>query len=198
MVKERTNQNPTPAAPRKSSPDADYAWLSTVEDKLVFAFVDDTTLLQRARTKIACRGTPAKPVKITLPPNRKGQLNVAAIGDSVNNLAVIAERKLDEDEEQAAQEKFTYWKSNRDLLAHRLGRESSTLRWKACRSDRYEDGIKSYQARLAAAGKELAQIGSVAEPANHRWMAKRPQAPVPGRSMEDRERDAQANAASLF
>lgn len=174
-----------------------WKWLTDVENMLVHAFIDDATMLLRVRTKIACRGTPAKPVKITLPPNRKDKLNVAGLGDTVNHLAVIAERKLTTDEETAVLSRWEWAKANRDLLAHRMERESSTLRWKACPSDEYGSPLKIYQRRLAEAGKVLAGMGALAEPETHRWQAKR-KAPVPGRSMEDRERDAQANAASLF
>lgn len=175
-----------------------WQWLTDVENMLVHAFVDDATMLLRVRTKIACRGTPAKPVKITLPPNRKDKLNVAGLGDTVNHLAKIAERPLTTEEEAAVLARFEWAKGNRDLLAHRMSRESATLRWKACPSDEYGSPLKIYQRRLAEAGKVLAVMGALAEPETHRWQAKRPQAPAPGRSMEDRERDAQANAASLF
>ena len=174
-----------------------WQWLTDVENMLVHAFIDDATMLLRVRTKIACRGTPAKPVKITLPPNRKEKLNVAGLGDTVNHLAKIAERPLTAEEETAVLARFEWAKSNRDLLAHRMGRESATLRWKACPSDEYGSPLKIYQRRLAEAGKALARMGALAEPETHRWQDKR-KAPVAGRSMEDRERDAQANAASLF
>jgi len=174
---------------------APYKWLSEVEEKLLFVFVDDALLLQRARIRIAVRGTPAKPVKITMPKNRKGQLNVANLGDSVFHLARVADRELDADEEQAAQEKFTYWKSNRDELSHRMGRESATIRWKGCTSDAYTFGVNAYQARLAVAGRHLSALGSIQEPSNHKWMPRIAQGSLSAKDMD--ERQAQADRLAL-
>ncbi len=171
-----------------------YKWLSEVEEKLLFVFVDDAILLQRARLRITVRGTSAKPVKITTPQNRKGQLNVASLGESVFHLARVADRELDADEEQAAQEKFTYWKTNRDLLAHRMGRESATVRWKGCKSDAYTFGINAYQARLAVAGRHLSALGSIQEPSNHKWMPRIAQG-LTAKDMD--ERQAQADKLAM-
>lgn len=175
---------------------APYKWLTDVENKLIYAFIDDQTLLQRVRTKIACRGIPGAPVRITMPPNRKGQLNVANLGDSVNYFAKIADRPLSAEEEESALARFEWCKANRDLLAHRMGRESSTLRWKACPSDEYGSPLKIYQRRLADAGKFLAGMGVLPEPEHHRWKSK-PKAATVGRSDEQREADAQRNATAM-
>lgn len=174
-----------------------WQWLTDVENMLVHAFVDDATMLLRVRTKIACRGTPAKPVKITLPPNRKDKLNVAGLGDTVNHLAKIAERPLTAEEETAVLARFEWAKSNRDLLAHRMERESATLRWKACPSDEYGSPLKIYQRRLAEAGKVLAGMGApLAEPEHHRWQSK-PRPATTGRTDAQREADAQRNAEMM-
>lgn len=81
--------------------------------------------------------------------------------------------------------------ANRDLLAHRCGRPSATIRWQGHPSDRYNDGPGNYRRRLAAIGAELGALGWLTEPTGHPWRSKA----TPGPSLDERDSAAEKAAA---
>jgi hypothetical protein len=84
--------------------------------------------------------------------------------------------------------------SNRDLLAHRIGRETATRRWQSEVSDRYNAGAGPYRWRLADVGAVLADLGWLPMPDNHPWKRRKP---ATRDDMAERERMAEATAAQM-
>ncbi len=194
-----TPKNPTPTHRPKgdggleSSPSASndpWRWLSHVEDLCRKAFVQDSTILDRARAKTAVRNKDRLQVDVREPPRRKGELNVLSAGSALGgNFNKLLEATLPPDLEAIAQAKALTGRNNRDLLAHRVSRPA-TIGWQGHASDRYIHP-RAYRARLGAIGDAMVELGWVCEPPARPWGPK-----VIPKPMDDtgREADAQANA----
>lgn len=84
--------------------------------------------------------------------------------------------------------------ANRDLLAHRIGRETATRRWQSEVSDRYSVGPGPYRWRMADVGAVLADLGWLPMPDDHPWKRRKP---ATRDDMAERERMAEATAAQM-
>ena len=180
---------PKPIDPRQAA----YHWLSQVEDLCRKAFLPDEAIIARSRAKIASRSRPLKTVKVDVPKKVKEQLHVLPVAGALDSWLARLDEPMSKADEQKAGEQASRGMANRDLLAHRIGRPSATIRWQGCPTDEYNKGARAYRRRLAAVGHEIAALGYIPEPANHPWRQKRQESEP---DMSQREADAEANAAA--
>lgn len=193
----RNHQAEEPEDPKAKNPRDDaYHWLSEVEALCRKAFVPDEVIIARSQVKIASRSRPLKKVKIDAPKKEKGQLHVISVSESMDSWLRRLDAPLSPEDEQKAGEKASIGMANRDLLAHRIGRPNPSIRWQGCPTDMYDRGARSYRRRLANVGREIASLGWIGEPSNHPWRPKT-NFPLPGKSDEQREADAQRNAEMM-
>ena len=180
---------PKPIDPRQAA----YHWLSQVEDLCRKAFVPDETIIARSRAKIASRSRTLKTVKVDVPKKVKEQLHVVSVANSMDSWLARLDAPMSPEDERKAGEQASRGMANRDVLAHRIGRPSATIRWQGCPTDEYNKGARAYRRRLAAVGREIAALGYIPEPANHPWRQKRQESKP---DMSQREADAEPNAAA--
>ena len=194
MAIERIGSQPKSGEASPHSPlDDAYRWLSQVEDLCRRAFLPDAAILDRSMAKIAARTRPLNTVKVDVPKKVKEQLHVLSVANSMDSWLARLDAPLSPGDQRKAEEQASRGMANRDLLAHRIGRPSGTIRWQGCPTDLYTKGGRAYRGRLAAIGREMAALGWLPEPQSHPWRQKR-QESAP--DMSQRELDADANAAA--
>lgn len=196
MPEPKHNKQPSSSdVPKPPNPlDEAYHWLSEIEELCRKAFIPDSAILERSRAKIASRSRPLKTIKVEAPPKVKGQLHVLPVADALDSWLARLDEPMSEADERKAGEQASRGMANRDLLAHRIGRPSPSIRWQGCPTDQYGKGGKAYRRRLAAIGQEIAALGWLPEPSTHPWRSKRLETAP---SMDERMRQADENAAAM-
>jgi hypothetical protein len=153
-----------------------YRWITEVEVNCRRAFVPDADIMARCRARVAVRGCPRGP-------------------EIIDRMSAYLDRQLTAAEQSEVDARYARAIANRDLLAHRTGRESATRRWQSEPSDCYGQGVGAYRRRLAEIGKVMAELGWLQEPDEHPWKKQRPRLGLSDSDLAERERKAVELAA---
>lgn len=186
MVKKKSD-TPSQGEGQPNPNAAAYQWLTEVERMCLRAFVPDDMIYDRARSRIAARARPLRASEIDADGKR------VRLAGALDTWLARLEEPLTPEQERKAEEQASKGCANRDLLAHRIGRQHPTKRWKACPTDSYQDGGAVYRRRLAAIGSEIAALGWLPEPSDHPWRRNAQERP----DMASREKAADALAETL-
>ena len=188
------------AAETPDSINREYShWLQLIEDLLVRGFVPDAILMERAEIKAKCatntkQTQPILAIETGEPYPYGPKIAKSASGLSLGGkIGELISRPLSEIEQEQADARFSIARSNRDLLASRIGRESATVAWKFCRSDCYSGTQSAYHRRLKQVGGELESLGWLKSP--YRGMAQAQGAQAKRREPSSQDMDARMKQA---